>query len=108
MKRQLLGVLGLALSFAVLGCGSSGGPSPATQTACSNWCAAYISAACTDPQYTSLADCQSGECDVIPSTISASCDSALKTWYDCRNGEADICADTDCDSQFSAVFSNCQ
>ena len=108
MKRRLIGVLGLVLSMATIGCGSSSGGDPAaTQASCSAYCTAYIAAACPTPVYASVDDCNSAECAPFASAPSK-CQSALKTYYDCRATQADICADTGCDSQFTAVVANCQ
>jgi len=106
VKRQLLGVLGLVLSFAVIGCGSSSGGDPAaTQTSCTAYCTAYLAAACPTPMYTSASDCQSSECTQA-STAPAGCQSTLKTYYDCRATQADICGDTGCTAEFAAL-NNC-
>jgi len=47
MMRRLIGVLGLAVSFAALGCGGDG--DSATQIACNAYCDAYLAKSCPSP-----------------------------------------------------------
>jgi len=99
-----LRVLGLVLSFAVLGCGSSTGNSADTQTACNDYCAAVVAAACATPPggYTDVSACMSTECMPLRGA-SASCQTALKRYYDCERAQSDICADSGCTNEFAAL-----
>ena len=109
MKQRQWGLLGLALSFVLAGCGSSGGggSSSETQASCNAYCTTYIAAACPSSIYTSTDDCNTNEC--APTTgAPAKCQTALKAYYDCRKTQADICADTGCSQQALAFLSACQ
>ena len=106
MKRQLFGALGLAFSFALLGCGSSGGDSAATQASCDAYCSAYIAATCDPSNYVSVSDCETNECGGL-SAAPSNCQATIKAYYDCEKTQADICGDTGCDPQFAALAS-CQ
>ena len=109
MKQRQWGLLGLVLSFVLVGCGSSGGNGSAeTQASCNAYCTAYIAAACASPIYATAAECNTNECAQIPASAPAKCQMALKTYYDCRKAQADICGDAGCDPQATAYISACQ
>ncbi len=104
MMRRLSGVLGLVISFAAIGCGSDSGGgsgnSAATLAACNAYCDAYIAKACTNPFYSSVAECQSLDCGVI-SNVPSQCQASLKAYYDCRKNQADLCGDTGCNAELT-------
>ena len=97
------------------GAGSAGGSSggqggsnanPAIAS-CNAYCDAYIAAACPTPTYSSASECKSSECGSIPTTATAACYAAVKTFYDCERTQADICGDTGCVNQFTALLGAC-
>jgi|SRR5690242_10104223 hypothetical protein len=104
-RVKRLGVLGLVLSLAVLGCeNTSTGDSADTQTSCNAWCTAVIAAACATPpgMYTDVSTCKTQECEPLRGA-SASCQTALKKYYDCERAQSDICADSGCTNEFAAL-----
>lgn len=109
MTRRLLGILVMAssVSFAALGCGSSGGSTATASdglTACNAYCDAYITKACADPTYSSAAECKTSECGQL-SKAPSSCQGAIKIYYDCEKAQANLCDDTGCSTQFAALAS---
>lgn len=116
MRKSLLGLFGLVGLAAVLatnGCGDSGdsgandGTYVSALTSCSNYCDAYIAAACSPAAYPSDGQCKVSLCTPIPNMASAGCYMATKGWYDCRRAQADICGDAGCNDQAAAALTAC-
>jgi hypothetical protein len=108
MRQLVLSVvMGLGLAVTAAGCGSDGGGGgggtvAATTASCNAYCTAYIAKACTDPMYTSAAECMTEDCGVIAG-VPDRCQGKLQAYYDCRKGQADLCGDTACGSELTTA-----
>jgi hypothetical protein len=86
--------------------GQGGGSASPAIASCYGYCDKYLAAACPVPLYDSVSQCRSYDC-IIPPGATASCESAIQTFYDCERTQADICADTGCFNEINALFSAC-
>ncbi len=105
----MFGLLGLAAVLATSGCGDSGDSGATYGSAiesCAVYCETYF-AACAPAAYMTHGQCKIALCSPIPSTASAGCYAATKSWYDCRRAQSDLCGDTGCTAQATAALDAC-
>ena len=91
---RALAVSGL-LSMLAVGCGEDrADPAPAVAS-CDAYCDAYLAAACSTSNYTSVAMCKQFECGTI-ATSPSTCVDEFKAYYDCLKvlTAADLCCET--------------